>query len=385
MADKKDPPHWLITIQQAWFRPFVEVQQLPLFPADKLDHWIASNPGTHYTNILLGRGPFDHEFAGPPKLFFDYNDKAYPTFDCPGITSAEVTLCQKLVPRRIEADKDNALFLIEVYCLYPTTSDLFEIWHKELSRAGKDGGPRGGPASDLINGGLLKAREVLHSIIGAYVLYQYPLVWERLAQIQSLAIVDTENHRINRNETESLDTSIPFKLRFKENITDGKISDPIIRNVPSIANAKLDIPFLFLQHALWEQERRIRFIYQFWIIEYFASTHKYKDPEIRKFAKDLEKLVTSKFPAHLAAHFRMKKGELLRKPLIDNIRACFNRLGMPYNEALLKKAKRLRDQLSHGQKIDHNDLEKIEQEVRSIVRLLIRKELEHRRVRLDTP
>jgi ribosomal 50S subunit-associated protein YjgA (DUF615 family) len=111
--------------------------------------------------------------------------------------------------------------------------------------------------------------------------------------------------------------------------------------------------------------------------------HKTEDEKTRKFVVELEQLVKAHFNSESIELFKQKKGELLRSTLLENIKACLSHFNISYKEEALKRAKKVRDQLSHGQPVDDLELTYVEGEIRDLPRLLLRKALEEKGINLS--
>jgi hypothetical protein len=78
------------------------------------------------------------------------------------------------------------------------------------------------------------------------------------------------------------------------------------------------------------------------------------------------------------AEFKNRKGELLRRTLAEKVRACRDALRIQYDDAVFKRAKRVRDNLSHGSAYTESELIEMEQYIRELSRYILRRELESR-------
>ena len=86
---------------------------------------------------------------------------------------------------------------------------------------------------------------------------------------------------------------------------------------------------------------------------------------------------------HYLDYFRARKGDLIRRPLTEKVKTCFHILKIQYNDAVFKKAKKVRDSLSHGSQVELQNLEEAELYIREIVRHMIRRDLEYAGIFLD--
>jgi len=161
--------------------------------------------------------------------------------------------------------------------------------------------------------------------------------------------------------------------------------DPLHKQVAALTSAKLLEPLVFLKDSLWHKDIRARFLLQFWIIEYFAERRAADlppDDDNRSFVAALEALTKEHLPQHLD-RFKSKKGELLRRTLAEKVAACCEALRIHYDDADLKRAKKVRDNLSHGSAYMAQALSESELCTRLLCRYVLRRELESRGIFLE--
>jgi hypothetical protein len=108
------------------------------------------------------------------------------------------------------------------------------------------------------------------------------------------------------------------------------------------------------------------------------------DATARTFVKALEDLTAQYLPEHLA-QFKKRKGELLRRTLAEKVGACCDALRIQYDDLVFKRAKRVRDNVSHGSPYTERDLIEMEQYIRELSRYMLRRELESRGIFLEGP
>lgn len=109
----------MLVRQQAWFKPFIEIGDLPRFPRERLDRVNTSLSTGYQLLTILGRGPLTYDLPGTANVWFDHGSKDYPTFQCPSIGPEGAGLKASRRTRTIDIDKDSALFLIELQYLAP--------------------------------------------------------------------------------------------------------------------------------------------------------------------------------------------------------------------------------------------------------------------------
>jgi len=355
-------PDGLPKIDPAWIEQFI-------LPTD--------GPDTIILNTYLGRGPLAHAVEASAMIFFDHGEETYPVFEIPSEGPRGAALRGTTLNDHIELPEGAVAFVVNVTMAKTVTLSSWDA-----------------AANNRIDGGLLsgiqatlgETKAVLNTIVGAYALYQYPLVWKRLHERHSYAFVDTETVATTRSFRPILaDNFIPFRLNASPHVSDNGFVDPVHAVAASLVNAKVTEPFVFLKDSLWEDDIRTRFLLQFWIVEYFAEKHAATmpvDAAGRAFVEALEGLTAEHLPEHLA-EFKKRKGELLRRTLAEKVRACCDALRIQYDDSVFKRAKKVRDNLSHGSAYIESDLMEMEQYIRELSRYILRRELESRGIFLE--
>lgn len=187
-------------------------------------------------------------------------------------------------------------------------------------------------------------------------------------------------------EETQIDNWVPLKLDVGAKITDaGLLRDGISEHFGELIKDDLTQPFILLKDSMWHADIRTRFLMQFWIIEYYADKYAVAPPEnraVEDFIESLETIVKERFPA-FSDLFRLRKGELMRSTLSQKVQGCFHAMKIQYQDKLFKRAKAVRDHLSHATKYDENELREMELYARELVRHLIRRDLELQGIFLD--
>src|SRR5262249_15924859 len=114
--------------------------------------------------------------------------------------------------------------------------------------------------------------------------------------------------------------------------------DAVHPSIVSLVEAKLTEPLVFLKDSLWEKDIRVRFLLQFWIVECFAEKRAASIPDdvtARELVKALEQFTEKHLPNHLA-YFKNRKGELLRRTLVEKVKACCDALRIQYDYVVFK-------------------------------------------------
>jgi hypothetical protein len=68
---------------------------------------------------------------------------------------------------------------------------------------------------------------------------------------------------------------------------------------------------------------------------------------------------------------------------VSEVRACCEALRIQYDDAVFKRAKSVRDNLSHGSAYTETDLMEMDQYIREMSRYILRRELESRDIFLE--
>jgi hypothetical protein len=369
----------LVTRSQAFFQAFVLPNTLPAIDAQWIDHFHLSLPIQVGTSVRawLGRGPVTHHLGVSAMLFFEGSDDAYPVFSYPSESPKGSGLKASKTTRLLVADEQTAIFCLEAISVTLVPPEAFD---QGLAERLDD------TIATLVQQTVATNGSILATIAGAYALYQYPLVWRPVEERHLYFFINPETkHATKSSETLRPDNFIPFKLNPAARIHDGLLADALITNPAQIIQAAISAPLVLLKDSMWHSDLRTRFLLQFWIIEYFAekySTGSSTDPDAAQLADALDDLVAQHLPQHLA-RFRSKKGEFTRRSLAEKAQAAFGHLRIEYDDRTFKRAKRVRDNLSHGSSYDSNDLVDMERYVREVARHFIRRDLELKGIFLD--
>jgi hypothetical protein len=237
-----------------------------------------------------------------------------------------------------------------------------------------------GPLHKAIEERLSMARKYAEFIIGAYALYQYPLVWQRLACAQYVTCVTAEPQSCRLQAPLDFDNYVPFTLKVGTRCANGAFSDGVSARANMLFNTDLHMPFLILQQTLWQKDVNLRFLQEFWIIELLAQKRWRKpkpDLAIERLLRDVDALVIAHFPDE-SDYLHKRIGRLMDKPsLQDKIRAYLTALGVKFDDSLLVRARRLRNQLAHGVNVSRYEVRGVETFFRQLPWSAMRKELEN--------
>ena len=366
---------------QAIFDASVVPDGLPKIDTAWIDQFIlpSDGPGRIVLNCYVGRGPLSHALEPSAALFFDHGEEGYPVFGIPSEGPRGAALRGAALGEHMTVQESGAAFIVNVTVAKTVALASWDAAANNQLDATSFAG---------IQATLGELKAVLDTIVGTYALYQYPLVWKRLHERHSYAFVDTESGASTRSfRPVRADNFIPFRLNASPHVGDKGFADPVHGVAASLVEAKLTAPLVFLKDSLWEEDIRARFLLQFWIVEYFAESRAAVvpvDAAARAFVKALEELTAEHLPQHLA-EFKSRKGELLRRTLAEKVRACCDALRIQYDDAVFKRAKRVRDNLSHGSAYTESELIETEQYIRELSRYILRREFESRGIFLEGP
>lgn len=371
---------FVICRSQAIFDASVVPDGLPAIDTRWIDQFIfpTDGPGSIIMNSYLGRGPLSHELEPSADLFFNHGEEAYPVFGIPSEGPKGAALLGALASDHVTVDEGRAAFILNVTVAKTITLSSWDVAvNNQLDPSLLSG----------IVGVLQETKAVLDTIIGTYALYQYPLVWRRLHERHSYAFVDSDTGATTRTfRPIQGDNFVPFRLNASSKLCGEQFVDAIHGVTASLVKADLAAPLAFLKDSLWHSDLRVRFLLQFWIVEYFAEKRASasQDSSARAFVAALEELVAQHSPEHLA-RFKSRKGELLRPTLAEKVRSCCEALRIEFDGAVFKRAKRVRDNLSHGSAFAAIDLVEMDQYIRELSRYILRRELEARGIFLEAP
>lgn len=369
----------LVTRSHGFFQAFVLPGPLPVIDPQWIDHFHLSLPIQIGTSVRawLGKGPISHHLGVSAVLFFEGSDNPYPVFSYPSESPKGSGLKASKTTRLLVADEQTAIFCLEAISVTLAPPEAFDqgLAEKLDHRT-----------AALVQQTVASNGSILATIAGAYALYQYPLVWRPLEERHLYFFINSETKQATKSfETLQPDNFIPFKLNPAGRIRDGLLADALIANPEQIIHAEIAAPLVLLKDSMWHSDLRTRFLLQFWIIEHFAekySAGSSADPDAVQLADALDDLVAQHLPQHLA-RFKSKKGEFTRRTLAEKAQAVFAYLKIRYDDRAFKRAKRVRDNLSHGSSYDQNDLVEMELYVREIARHMIRRDLEFKGIFLD--
>jgi hypothetical protein len=306
MPESKSTSVCLVVRTQAWFSASVVLDTLVAFNTKALDEFPLPNPNTVNIRSWLGRGPCTHKIGASATLYFDHGEESYPIFTWPSVGPKGAGAYTTPVMRTLVADEHTAIFCVEAAASIPVAPELFDKAPETLDESTKL----------LVTSALTGTRNIVNSLVGAYALYQYPLIWEYMDERHQWMMLDVMVKAARGTfEQRQMDNWVPFKLNAHTKIdSDGMLHDGITKNVAALTKEEFRQPLVFLKDSMWHTDMRTRFLLQFWILEYFAEKYSDSVPEnedIRTFVRGLEEIVAERFQSFLD-HFRSRKGELIR-------------------------------------------------------------------------
>jgi hypothetical protein len=366
---------------QAIFEAFVVPDQLPIIDTRWIDDFIlpTNGLGSIILNCYLGRGPLSHALGPCAALFFEHGEESYPTFGIPSEGPKGAALLGATESAHITIDDTASAFIVNVTVAKAVALDRWDLAvNNQVEPA----------LLAEISAELQEVKAVLDTIVGTYALYQYPLVWKRLHERHSYAFLDTDTGVGTRAfRPIQSDNFIPFRLNASSMLSDDGFVDAVHGVAATLVAARLIEPLIFLKDSLWHSDIRARFLLQFWIVEYFAEKRASAmptDKAARMFVDALEDLTAQHLPEYLA-RFKNRKGGLLRRTLAEKVRSCCEALRIDYDDSIFKRAKSIRDNLSHGSAYTETDLKEMEHYIRELSRYILRREIESRGIFLEGP
>ena len=360
----------LVVRSQAWFTASVVLDTLGPFNTHLFDEFLVPTPNTVNIRSWIGKGPCTHNIGGSASLYFDHGEEVYPTFTWPSVGPKGAGVHSTPVMRTLVANETTAIFCLEAAASIPVDPELINKEFKHLDESTRE----------LVTQNLNTTKNIVNSLVGAYALYQYPLVWEYMDERHQWLIIDVES-KVSKGafETRQMDNWLPFKLKAHTKIsTSGMLQDGVTKNITELTRDEFRQPLVFLKDSMWHADIRTRFLLQFWILEYFAEKYSEgvaENKDIKAFVESLEQMVEEKFPPFVD-HFKARKGELTRLTLTQKVQACFRTMRIRYDDGLFKRIKAVRDSLSHAGEFKEDELREMELYLREVVRHVIRQDLE---------
>jgi hypothetical protein len=371
-----DVPSFVLGRSQAIFRASVVPDGLPVIDRRWIEGFVLpkDGPGRLILNCYLGRGAVEVPLGATAALNFENGEETYPVFGIPSIGPSNAGLFGAKVEKHLALREDEVAFVVNVSVAHAAEFSDWQVAVENRMNASEAAG---------IAAMLRETQVVLDTVVGTYALFQYPLVWERMHERNTYAFVDTDVGATTREfQAMEPDNFIPFRLDAVSKVLERGFVDPVHPLVPSIVSAGLLEPFVFLQDSLWHEDIRARFLMQFWIVESLAERRASNAPidnEASAFVKALENAVATSCPEYLA-RFKARKGDLVRRPLAAKVQACCLELRIEYDDKLFRRARRIRDVLSHGSGYEEAELREVERYIRVLSRVMLRRELEARGV-----
>ena len=386
MTQQEIPEYRSVFRYQTWFRPYVAIEGLAPFPVAKALPIPLGQPGTRVLRLFLGRGPVSIELPSDCSVFFEQGQEEYPVFTTPSIGPKGASLMLKTGASQLNVDSDSALFLVDVLLFEAAPANWLPYYGTEQPTVDEKGTTVFGPLWKAVERRLSLARQYAEIIIGAYALYQYPLVWQRLACARYVTCVTAEPQSCQLQTPVDFDNYVPFTLKVGARCVNGRFSDGLSAKANMLFNTDLHMPFFILQQTLWQKDVNLRFLQEFWIIESLAQKRwqaPEPDLELETLIRDVDALLCASFP-NKSDYLRRRIGRLIDKPsLQDKMRVYLTALGVEFDDSLLARARRLRNELAHGVNVSRDEVRDVETLFRVLPWDAMRKELEHAGIFLD--
>jgi len=379
MADTNKKSWVVVASEQAWFKACAKAEQFDPFPANSISAWRGSTKSLSH-KILIGRGPLKKNVFTLPTFFLSYEPETSPPFAIPNQTSDLAASIMMKQPSQewVELQGDEVGLLIEAYAVKHFTFDALAQYKSEVRTSGLSQQAGEKSIKNLIRELFSDVERRVDILIGLHAIRHFALVWKPLHRAQQLIQIDAQTKEAQIHEEASLAALIPYQFNAEAREALWVSYLPIEK----ISGAKVHIPLVLFQNALWEKQSRIRFLHEFWVLEYFADLYSTEDKEKAVYINELERLVKEHLANRLEL-FGKLKGDILRSSLMSNLKSCFQALGITFNEGIVRQAKRVRDKLSHGQDVEDAEIVAAEAGIRYLPPLLIRKHLQANGISLD--
>jgi hypothetical protein len=386
MAENEIPEYLSVFRYQTWFRPHVAIEGLDPFPVEKAMPIPLGQPGNWVLRLFLGKGPVSVELPQECSVFFEHGEEEYPVFTTPSIGPKGAGLFLKTGANQLKVDSDSALFLVDVLLFETAQANWLPHYGTEQPTVDEKGVTDPGPLWKAVDARLSLVKQYAEIIIGAYALYQYPLVWQRLACARYVTCVTAEPQSCRLQAPLDFDNYVPFTLKVGARCANGALSDGVRAKANMLFKTDLHMPFLILQQTLWQKDVNLRFLQEFWIIELLAQK-RWRDPEpdleLERLIHDVDALVCASFPGK-ADYLQKRIGRLVDKPSLQvKIRAYLTTLGVQFDDSLIARARHLRNQLAHGVNVSTDEVRDVETFFRLLPWSAMHKELEHAGIFLE--
>jgi hypothetical protein len=369
--------------QLAWFRAFVETENVRPFPIEEIDQFILWPLNRFQVRTILGKGPINRKVSPSVQIAFSHGQEEYPVFQHPGIGPVGAGMYARRKPaRRIQVNDDEAAFLLEVSSFHIVGKEFREIVkYKEAHNAP-------GSPSEIVMQLLKQAGYVVEKAIGAYALYQYPLVWEPLGIEPRITLADPVTKKCAFPWRQELDTHIPFRLNPTQKLKGNQIADACITEVVKLAdNQKWHLPLLLLQRALWQKSTELRFLESFLLLEHLVGQSDIPDcrkEERQELFRIIESSVVNSND-QTKARVNAIKHIILQAPLKERLSQYLTGLEIQCDPALLGNIMKSRNDLAHGRSVGDQTIKDVARETFVLARLALRKELANQGLDFGSP
>ncbi|MBI4476555.1 MAG: hypothetical protein HY654_05235 [Acidobacteria bacterium] len=212
----------LIVRAQALFRAFAASESLPVLQTDWLDRLELPlrDLGTTFVRARLGKGPLNHKLGISAALYFDGSDESYPVFSFPSESPKGSSVRVARVTYDLVADDKTAIFCLEAAVGVPVAPESWE----QASRNQLDQSLK-----SVVEKALRHTRSVLDTLVGAYALYQYPLIWTCIHDRNQYCFINATTKEASPfQQPLPADNFIPFRLDASSQVQDGAFSDAVI-------------------------------------------------------------------------------------------------------------------------------------------------------------
>ena len=383
MDSDTDKSRLLVIRKRQWFRASTTVENIKPFAADEYS-FHRSSIGSLYVRTAFGKGPYEKEIPSV-LVSFENGPVKYPTFRCPSIGPIGAVLKAKQTKRKFQIEEDSSMFMLEVgigHAAPKTTIWLIHQNHPQSSDLDENAKAIQ-EAHSWVDNQIEIINDFSMKVVGLFALIQYPLVWQNLDHTVEVLYNDDNNQAITKTIIHPADNFIPFELRIDDDI-DQFCKEAVLSLLPNLAKINLDLPLSLLAKALWETKVDIRLLTQFWIIEHLANKY-YSNFKIQRDSRidDFMKLLDSIKNTDNLELINRCKTMIGNPPVVEKIVNLLTSFNIELDLEGIRSAKKLRDDLSHGNVIDETQLAESERFTREIARKVLKEYIVNPDISID--
>lgn len=359
--------------QLAWFRAFIETESVNPFPIDEIDQTSLWPLNTFQLRTLLGKGPMNRVLRQSVEISFNHGQEEYPVFQHPGIGPVGAGMyARRKPPIHFQINADEAAFLIEVSSFQIVGKEFRDLVDKKEIDNSPDS------PSGFVTRLLKEAERAVEEAIGAYALYQYPLVWEPIGIQPRITLIDPITKKCAFPWRQEFDMLIPFRLNAKTRMKGNHVTDSCIKELVRLGgNQQWKLPLLLLQRALWQKNTELRFLESFLLLEHLVGQSAVPDSrrEERQELFRIMELSVMNTSEENRQRISAIKQIILQAPLRERLSQYLASLGIRCEPALLGNIMKSRNDLAHGRFLDEQSIKNVARETFVLARLALRRDL----------